>query len=129
VTLAWNGKVRDRVRQSEGAAVGDGQLDGTLTATVAGGPRTVKRLVLTFPGGGQWDTIPGNGKWTLGAADTLDTAVRNASDGSVLFGIANGAFSVFATDYTNALFPAGRQLTLTVTFDDDAVSVASVTIP
>jgi hypothetical protein len=85
--------------------------------------------VLTFPGGGQWDTIPSNGKWTLGAADTLDTAVRNASDGSVLFGIANGAFSVFATDYTNSLFPAGRQLTLTVTFDDDVVAVASVTIP
>jgi hypothetical protein len=47
----------------------------------------------------------------------------------VLFAVANGAFSVFATDYVNSLFPAGRQLTLTVTFDDDAVSVASVTIP
>jgi hypothetical protein len=89
----------------------------------------VKRLVLTFPGGGQWDTIPSNGKWTLGAADTLDSAVRNAADGSVLFAVANGAFSVFATDYVNSLFPAGRQLTLTVTFDDDAVAVASATIP
>jgi subtilisin family serine protease len=130
MTLAWDGKVRDRARQAEGAAVGDGQLDGTLTATLSGpgGPWTLKRLVLTIPGGGQWDTIPGNGKWTLGAADTLDAAVRNAADGSVSFAVVNGAFSVFATDYTPPLFPVGQQLTLTATFEGDAVAVASVTI-
>ena len=129
MTLAWNGKVRDRARQSEGAAVADGQLDGTLTMTVAGGPHTVKRLVLTTAGGGQWDTIPSNGKWTLGAADTLDAPVENAADGSVSFAVVNGAFSVFATDYENMHFLAGQQLTLTVTFDNDAVGSASVTIP
>jgi hypothetical protein len=128
VTLAWNGKVRDRVRQSEGAAVGDGVLDGTFTATVTGPARTVTRLVLT--GGGQWDTIPGNGMWTLGAADTLDTLpVRNAGDGSVSFAVQNGTFAVFATDMSNGLFPAGRQLTLTVTFSDGTVAAGSVTIP
>jgi hypothetical protein len=89
----------------------------------------VTRLVLTFPGGGQWDTIPANGKWTLGAADTLDTPVRNAADGSVNFAVVNGTFAVFATDYTNALFPSGRVLTLTATFSDNTVATASVTIP
>ena len=59
VTLAWNGKARDRVRPSETPLSADGQLDGTLTATVTGpgGARTVTRLVLTA-GGGTWDTIP-----------------------------------------------------------------------
>ena len=55
--------------------------------------------------------------------------MRNAADGSVNFATANGAFSVFATDYANSLFPVGQQLTLTVTFEGDAVAVASVTIP
>jgi hypothetical protein len=127
VTLAWNGKVRDRVSPSEGAAVGDGQLDGTLTATVTGGQRTVKRLVLT--GGGQWDTIPNNGYWVLGAADTLDAPVRNAADGSVDFAVVNGTFAVFATDWFDGKFLPGAQLTLTVTFSDDTVATASLTIP
>src|SRR5262245_7638357 len=127
VTLAWNGKVRARGGQWEGGARGAGALDGTVTATVTGPPRTVTRLVLT--GGGQWDTIPANGSWTLGAAHTLDGAVLNAADGSVSFAVENGAFAVFATDLSNGLFPAGRQFTLTVTFSDSTVAAGSVTIP
>ena len=36
LTLAYNGKLRDRVGQGETALGPDGALDGTLTATLSG---------------------------------------------------------------------------------------------
>src|SRR6267142_4155797 len=43
LTLAFNGKLRDRVGQGSTALAGDGALDGTLTATLsASGGRTVR---------------------------------------------------------------------------------------
>jgi hypothetical protein len=132
VTLAWNGKIRDRVGQGEAALAGDGGLDGTLTATLVGPGRTVKQLVLDAGGAasGRWDTVPGNGYWVLGAADGWEAPLQNAGNGSVNFPVAtDGSFAVFATDYFNAKFVAGTTLTLTVTFTDDTVATASVLVP
>jgi hypothetical protein len=132
VTLVWNGKIRDRVGPSEGAGAPDGALDGTLTATVTGGARTVTRLVLVASGAasGQWNTVPNDGYWVLGAAETLDAVLWNTANGSVNFTVADGgSFSVFATDWVNGKFVAGTTLTLTVTFSDATVATPSATIP
>src|SRR5436309_8326075 len=56
MTLAYNGKVRDRVGQGEGALGPDGALDATLTATLsASGGRTVTGLRLDS----NWASAPG----------------------------------------------------------------------
>ena len=132
MTLVWNGKIRDRVAPAEGAPTPDGQLDGTLTATVSGPARTVKQLVLVASGGGsgQWNTIPGDGYWILGVATGLDTTPLNATNGSVNFGVVDGStFAVFGTDWYASKFVAGTTLTLTATFTDDTVATASTTTP
>jgi hypothetical protein len=132
MTLVWNGKIRDRTWQAESGPVADGQMDGTLTATLAGSVRTVKQVVLdaTGAGSGRWDTIPGNGYWVLAVAADLNTAPLNAANGSVSFGVVDGStFAVFGTDYYNSKFVAGTTLTLTVTFTDDTVATASATTP
>ena len=112
MTLVWNGKIRDRVGPAEGAPAPDGALDGTLTATVTGPARTVKRLVLVASGAGsgQWNTVPSDGYWVLGAAADLDATPLNAANGSVSFAVADGgSFAVFATDWYNGKFVAGRR--------------------
>jgi hypothetical protein len=132
MTLAWNGKVRDRTRPDEGAPAPDGQLDGTLTATLTGPARTVKLVVLVASGAGsgRWDTIPANGYWVLAVAADLNAAPLNAANGSVNFPVADGSsFAVFATDWFNGKFVSGTTLTLTVTFTDDTVATASATTP
>ncbi len=132
MTLVWNGKIRDRVGPSEGAPAPDGALDGTLTATMTGGARTVRQLVLVASGGGtgQWNTVPNDGYWILGAAAGWDTATLNATNGSVNFAVADGgSFAVFATDWYNGKFVAGTTLRLTATFTDDTVATASAVVP
>jgi subtilisin family serine protease len=132
VTLAWNGKIRDWAQPGEGAPVQDGQMDGTLTATVTGPPRTVRQLVLeaSGAGSGRWDTIPGNGYWVLAAANGLDGPLHNdVANGSVNFPVTGSGFVVFATDWFGGKFVAGTTLTLTATFTDDTVSTSSVVVP
>jgi hypothetical protein len=132
ITLVWNGKAQDRVGPTEGQGTPDGYLDGTLTATVTGGARTVTRVVLVATGGGvgQWDTIPSNSQWVLGVAATQTAPLLNATNGAVNFAVADGgSFSVFGTDWYNSKFVAGTTLTLTVTFSDDSVAAASRTLP
>ncbi|MGH7357722.1 MAG: hypothetical protein ACREJR_02790 [Candidatus Rokuibacteriota bacterium] len=131
LTLAWNGKIRDRVNPSEGLGT-DGALDGTLTATLAGGTRTVTQLVLVASGAGtgQWDTIPANSQWLLGAAAGLDTALLNAANGTVSFEVLDGgSVVVFGTDWFAGKFVSGTTLTLTATFSDSSTAVAAVTVP
>jgi hypothetical protein len=131
LTLAWNGKLRDRVSPSEGLGT-DGALDGTATATLTGGARTVTQLVLEATGAasGRWDTIPSNGYWLVGAAAELDTALLNGANGTVSFAVADGGgFVVFATDWFGSKFVSGTMLTLTATFSDSTTAVAGVTIP
>src|SRR5436309_3315047 len=55
LTLAYNGKLRDRVGQGDTSLSPDGALDGTLTATVsARGGRTVTALRLDSDAPGTW---------------------------------------------------------------------------
>src|SRR5258708_14028430 len=59
MTLAFNGKLRDKVGGGDTARTGDGALDGTLTMTLsATGGRTVTALRLSNGIGPVGDTIP-----------------------------------------------------------------------
>jgi len=136
LSLAYNGKVRDRVGQGESALGPDGAPDGTLTATLsASGGRTITTLRLnsdwpTAPG--VWRTSsPGTGNWVLGVATSLDGALLNAPGSmAVNFAVADGgSFVVFAADYQGGEFLSGRTLTLTATFSDGSTVVASTIAP
>jgi len=136
LTLAYNGKLRDRVGQSETALGPDGTLDATLSATLsASGGRTITALRLesnwpTWPGA--WLTnSPGTGHWVLAVAPTLDGAVVNAPASlAVNLPVADGAsFVVFAADYLNGEFSPGNTLTLTATFSDGSTAVGTTKVP
>ena len=87
-------------------------------------------LVATNGGWGQWDTIPNNSQWVLGVAATQTAALFNGPTGAVSFAVADGgSFSVFGTDWFEGKFVPGTTLTLTVTFSDDTVVTAAVTMP
>jgi hypothetical protein len=132
LTLAYNGKLRDRVGQSETALGSDGALDGTLTATLAAtGGRTVTALRLDSDAPGIWDTTSGNGWWALGVAPSLDGALLNAPGTmTVNFPVPDGGtFVLFASDYLATEFLPGRTLTLTATFADGSTVTAVTTVP
>src|SRR5207245_9839216 len=85
-SLAFLGKLREKVGQGNSAFSADGALDGSFRVTVQGGvwPRTVPRLELrqNGGGGGVWDTDPATANWALGAAASLDGALLNAGTGT-----------------------------------------------
>jgi hypothetical protein len=69
LTLAYNGKLRDRVGQGDTSLGPDGALDGTRTATLSGrGGRTVTALQLDIDAPGTpcqrspYSEPPGSGK-------------------------------------------------------------------
>src|SRR5207244_4972070 len=135
LTLVYNGKVRDRVGQGEGALGPDGALDATLTATLsASGGRTVTGLRLDSnwaSAPGVWLTSsPGAGHWGLAAAPTMDGAVVDAAGTlAVNFRVADGgSFVVFAGDYLGSEFLPGRTLTLIATFSDGSTATAVTTV-
>ncbi|HEY3068171.1 MAG TPA: SBBP repeat-containing protein [Methylomirabilota bacterium] len=130
LSLTYNGKVRDRVGQDNLALGADGVLDGTLTATLAGGARTITRLDLRSSTGGIWETDGAVVNWALGMAATLDgPLLNNPSTIAVNAPVADGgSFVVFAADFQNALFVPGTTLTLTATFADGSTASASTTV-
>jgi len=135
LTLAYNGKLRDRVGEGEMALGPDGALDATLTATLsASGGRTVTGLRLDSnwaSAPGVWLTSsPGTGHWVLAAAPTLDGAMLNAPRTlAVNFRVADGgSFVVFAGDYLGSEFLPGRTLTLIATFSDGSTATAVTTV-
>src|SRR6266545_1789782 len=67
MTLAYNGKARDRVGQGETALAPDGALDAALTVTLIGsGGQTVTGLRLDSNWPGTWRTSSsGTGNWVL----------------------------------------------------------------
>jgi hypothetical protein len=136
LSLAYNGKVRDRVGQGEAALAPDGALDAALTVTLSGsGGRTVTGLLLTsnwssWPG--TWrSSSPGTGNWVLAAAATLDEPLLNAPGTmAVNFPVADGgSFVVFAADYLGGEFLPGNTLTVTATFSDGSTATAVTTAP
>src|SRR5207245_5205920 len=87
ISLAFLGKLRDKVGQGNSSLTADGALDGTFQVTLQAvtGARTVTRLELSqaSAGGGVWDTDPATANWALGAAASLDGALLNAGTGPV----------------------------------------------
>jgi hypothetical protein len=132
LTLAYNGKLRDRAGQGSTALGPDGALDGTLTATLSGrGGRTVTALRLDSDAPGTWDTSGRNVYFVLAVAPTLDGALLNATGTmGVNFPVTDGgSFVVFASDYLEREFVRGRKLMLTATFDDGSTATAVATVP
>jgi hypothetical protein len=132
IALSFDGKVADRVGQSELAQNSDGQFDGVFTVTLntGSGNRTVTRLHLTNSVGGIWNTVAGDGFWTLGAASGLSTALLNATNDSVNFAVTDGgSFRIFASDFQNIEYVNGTMFTLTANFLDGSTATANVTLP
>ena len=135
--LAYNGSLRDRVRQENNSQAADGHLDPTFTVnfSAGGSTRTVASLQLTSSNGGVWDTNSTTGFWTLGAATNFDAPLYNASNDGVSFAVSpGGSFVVFASDwflgapFPNGLFQPGNQFTLTIGFSDGGTAMATTTI-
>jgi subtilisin family serine protease len=130
ISLAFLGKLRDRVAGSASVLSPDGALDGTFRVTVGAGsgPRTVTRLELRRDAGGVWDTDPATPHWALGVSASLDSALLNAGDGTVSFAVADGsAFVVFASDF-GSVFSPGTSFSLTVTLADGSSATATVSL-
>src|SRR5438552_331677 len=131
LSLAYNGKLRDRVGQGNTALGADGALDGTLTATVsAAGGRRITGLRLDSSQPGVWDTDGASMYWALGVASSLDGALLNAAGTmAVNFPVANGgSFILFASDSQGTEFLSGNTLTLTATFSDGSTATATTTV-
>ena len=131
LTLAFTGKIRDRVGQGNTAVGPDGALDGAFFFTLApgAGPRTVAQLELRRTGPiGIWDTDPLSPYWILGVAASLDGPLLNTADGAVSFTLPEGSGALlFAADVID-LFVPGSVFTLTATFADGTTASASTTI-
>jgi hypothetical protein len=130
VTLAYNGKLRDKVGQNNTAASADGALDGTFTLTrgAGGGAQTVTAMELRRMGGGVWDTLPTSPYWTLGVASSIDGALLNPADTLNIPLAAGGSVILFGADYGSSLFATGSVFTLTVTFTDGTSATATATV-
>jgi subtilisin family serine protease len=133
LSLAFQGKLRDKVGANPTAFSPDGALDGTFRVTVeaGSGPRTVTRLELRRNGGaGIWDTDPATSYWALGAAAGLDSALLNNGSGVVNFAVADGgAFYIFSADFNPSPYTSGTSFSLTGTFADGSVVTVTTTVP
>ena len=128
LTLAYNGKLRDRVGAANVGVQADGALDGALTVTLAAaGGRTITRVQLHSSAPGTWDTDASTAAWALGVATSLDGALLNdAGTSAVNFGVADGgSFQLFAADWSDIEFVPGTALTVTATFSDGTTASAS----
>lgn len=67
--------------------------------------------------GGEWDTIPGNGKWLL-AVTRPKGDILNRSDGSVRFPVTSSSNFVIWMENNGSLDKAETRSVLTVTYDD-----------
>src|SRR5437879_4612394 len=134
ISVAFLGKLRDKVGGGNSAFSADGALDGTFQVTLGtgSGARTVTRLELrqASASGGVWDTDPATAHWALGAAASLDGVLLNAGTGTVSFAVADGGvFFVFASDVSSSVFTPGMGFSLTVTLADGSVVMVPTTIP
>src|SRR5207237_4952816 len=122
LTLAYNGRVRDKVGGGDTALAPDGAVDGTLTLMLsATGGRTVTALQLQNGIGGVWDTSAPNSYWLLGVARSLDEPLLNdVMTMAVNVSVADGGLlTLFASDYLGGRgFAPGRLLPPPASFPD-----------
>jgi hypothetical protein len=131
VSIAYNGKLEDRVGHGAGALSADGAADGTVTVTMlAAGGRTITGLRLESSGPGTWDTDGSTQYWALGVAASAGGPLLNDPTTAVRFTVPEGGtFLIFASDYANIEFASGATLTLTATLDDGTTARAVTTVP
>jgi len=132
LTLAYLGKLRDRVGKGNSAVSPDGALDGTFTLKLetGSGARTLTQLQLRrTDGAGGWDTIPSTTQWVLGAAAGLDAPLANTSTGSLTLALSEGQTTdLFAADLSPTLFVAGKTFRITANFSDGTTATADTTL-
>src|SRR5256712_600159 len=131
LSLAFLGKLRDKVGQGNSAFSADGALDGSFRVTVQGGvwPRTVTRLELRSSGG-VWDTDPATAHLGLRASASLDGALLNTGTGTVSFGVADGgAFFAFARSEERRVGKGGRCRWLPDHLKNRTSAVATLSLP
>jgi len=134
LTLAWQGKIRDRVGQTPTSLGSDGNADGVVSVTVQGGSGTITDLFM------QSSEHPGYWKlgippyWILGVASTLDGPLLNdPTTMKVSLAVQAGdSFLCFMGDSVNYGLPnfdSGATLALVATFSDGSTATGTVTIP
>ncbi|HMC71408.1 MAG TPA: hypothetical protein VKJ07_19785, partial [Mycobacteriales bacterium] len=130
LTLAYNGRARDKVGGGDTALAPDNALDGTITLMLsAAGGRTVTALEVENGIGGVWNTIAPDSFWLLGVARSLDEPLLNdATTMAVNVFVADGGLlTLFGSDYLGGMgFAPGRILTVTATFADGTSAVGMV---
>src|SRR5262249_13180264 len=132
LSLAYNGKLRDRVGQGDTANALDGAADATFTLTLsAAGGRTITALKLQNSISGVWDTTSPNAYWLLGVATSLDgPLLNNPTTNAVNVQVADGgSVKLFASDSGGGIgFATGGTLTVTATLSDGTSVQASTTL-
>jgi hypothetical protein len=135
IALAFAGVARDRVSQSGSPPAPDGVLDGIFTLTLApgSGARILTRLELRRhdspdPWEDVWDTVPTSAFWTLGVAGFPDGQLLNDGSGINVPLAAGASLTLFAAD-VEGLFVPGSSFTITATFADGSMAIASTTTP
>lgn len=69
---------------------------------------------------GEWDTLPGNGKWLLGVTQT-DGEVLNRSNGSIRFAVPRSGELILWLENNGSLGKSETRSVLAVTYDDGRV--------
>ena len=111
---------RDFVGNNEKRA-GNGSLDWEADLRV-NTPGTIVSMTLlnTSGGAGEWDTIPGNGRWLLGVFDSNDR-ILNKADGSVSIPVSRSTDYRLRMENNGTLDNAGTRSKITLTYDDGRV--------
>jgi hypothetical protein len=128
LALTYDGKLADRVGQSNTALGPDGAFDGTLTVRLSAvGGRTITRLQLQSSTPGGWDTDAATGAWALGVATSLTGGLLNdpGTIGVNVFVADGGTLRLFAADWANIEFVPGTTLTVTAVFSDGTTASAA----
>ena len=111
---------RDFVGNNEKRA-GNGTLDWDADLTV-NTPGTIVSMTLlnTSGGAGEWDTIPGNGRWLLGVFDSNDK-ILNRENGSVSIPVSKSGEYRLRMENNGTLDDFGTRSKITLTYDDGRV--------
>ncbi len=117
---------RDFVGNNEKRA-GNGSLDWEADIVVSTPGTIVSMTVLNTSGGaGEWDTIPGNGRWLLGVFDSSDRML-NRENGSVSIPVSRSGEYRLRMENNGTLDDSGTRSKITLTYDDGRVLSREIT--